>query len=218
MGLENIDSWETPESVRRDAKVATMDYMFGSTISARNALSTKATGDEFKESFGSFSKSINSIGDVIQFIMGSLQTEGTGHDINTISDGMKQVSWDQWKGDEDKLRNLGVYDNEDLERLQDITGSAYIDASGGRGSGDYLRTAAEAAKALQRVAPQDFDATVTISTTGTPGGAAPVIVNNVSNNSSGGSTSAPTNNYLNITANATDPYTSKQPNLAYKRY
>ncbi|MDP7368799.1 MAG: hypothetical protein QGH83_16270, partial [Candidatus Pacebacteria bacterium] len=77
---------------------------------------------------------------------------------------------------------------------------------------------AEAAKALQRAAPQDFDATVTISTTGTPGGAAPVIVNNVSNNSSGGSTSAPTNNYVNITANATDPYTSKQPNLAYKRY
>jgi hypothetical protein len=81
-----------------------------------------------------------------------------------------------------------------------------------------IKSTAEAAKALQRAAPQDFDATVTISTTGTPGGAAPVIVNNVSNNSSGGSTSAPTNNYLNITANATDPYTSKQPNLAYKRY
>jgi hypothetical protein len=79
-------------------------------------------------------------------------------------------------------------------------------------------TTAEAAKALQRVAPQDFDATATISTTGTPGGAAPLIVNNVSNNTSGGSTSAPTNNYLSITANATDPYTSKQPNLAYKRY
>ncbi len=81
-----------------------------------------------------------------------------------------------------------------------------------------IKSTAEAAKALQRAAPQDFDATATISTTGTPGGAAPVIVNNVSNNSSGGSTSAPTNNYLNITANATDPYTSKQPNLAYKRY
>jgi hypothetical protein len=81
-----------------------------------------------------------------------------------------------------------------------------------------IKSTAEAAKALQRAAPQDFDATATISTTGTPGGAAPVIVNNVSNNSSGGSTSAPTNNYLNITASATDPYTSKQPNLAYKRY
>jgi hypothetical protein len=81
-----------------------------------------------------------------------------------------------------------------------------------------IKSTAEAAKALQRAAPQDFDATATISTTGTPGGAAPVIVNNVSNNSSGGSTSAPTNNYVNITANATDPYTSKQPNLAYKRY
>ena len=51
MGLENIGSWETPESVRRDAKIETMDYMFGQKMSVRRGLSTKATGDEFKEPF-----------------------------------------------------------------------------------------------------------------------------------------------------------------------
>jgi hypothetical protein len=209
MRLEGIEDYGgTPESVRRDAKIETLDYMFSSTQSARNAMSTESTGDKFKESFGSFSKNINSIGDVVQVMISTLQTEGTGHDINTIGDSLKEISWDQWKGNLEMLRSLGIYTIEDLDRLQELTGSAYVSTSGGRGSGDYLRTAQ----------PQDLGATATITGAGSGGGGNAIIVNNITN-ATGGSTSAPTSvTNMNIMAGVNDPHTSKQPSHVFGKY
>jgi hypothetical protein len=153
-----------------------------------------------------------------------------GQDFSTNIMGSKVGEEEEWQRDQaNKIEKLDAEILEATKKQETIATVLEQAQAGGtiplavalyskEGKDLGIKSTAEAAKALQRAAPQDFDATATISTTGTPGGAAPVIVNNVSNNTSGGSTSAPTNNYLNITANATDPYTSKQPNLAYKRY
>ena len=150
---------ETPLEKRkseaeRKSKIETMDYMFGRTMDTLRSSNFEAEGDQISDSFLSNSTTRNSIGDVSQFTMSQLTTEGTGADINTQSDQFKKVNWEDWQGDEEKLRSLGIYTAEELSRMSDITGSAYIGVGGGRGDKAYQQllsgtpTTADAANAL----------------------------------------------------------------------
>lgn len=144
----------------RKSKIETMDYMFGINMDALEQSNFEATSDDqISESFLSNSTTRNSIGDVSQFTRSQLTTEGTGADINTLSDQYKKVKWEDWQGDEEKLRSLGIYSAEELKRMTDITGSAYMGVGGGRGDKAYQQllsgtpTTADAAHALYNSGP-----------------------------------------------------------------
>jgi hypothetical protein len=144
----------------RKSKIETMDYMFGINMDALRSSNFEADGDQISDSFLSNSTTRNSIGDVSQFTSSQLTTDGTGADMNTLSDQYKKVKWEDWQGDEEKLRSLGIYSAEELKRMTDITGSAYMGVGGGRGDKAYQQllsgtpTTADAAGALYNSGPQ----------------------------------------------------------------
>jgi len=115
------------------SKLEVLDYMFGISVEGQQSVQTSMVNDDIKESFGDWTKIVNSIGDVTQMQSGELMDTRTGSEESVTGENMKTISWDDWKGDEDKLRSLGVYNNEDINRYKQITGSSFMDTSGGRG-------------------------------------------------------------------------------------
>ena len=115
------------------SKLEVLDYMFGVNVETKQSVQTSMVNDDIKERYGDFTKIVNAIGDVTQIQTSELMDTRTGNEESISSENMKTISWDDWKGDEDKLRSLGVYTNEDIDRYKQITGSSFMDTSGGRG-------------------------------------------------------------------------------------
>jgi hypothetical protein len=201
---------------KRDAKIATMDYMFGTNIEAVNKFSTEFSGDEYEEGTSQMTRVMNSIGDVSQSIITSEDGSGGARgDYNNIADSYKTVDWEDWKGDEAKLRDQGIYTADDIDRLQELTGSTYIDVnSTGRGRAVELAGARAsyrdpAIEPSAQMTPGNDIATASANMYG-EGGSSNNIVNAPVTNSSNSNTT------INVQTPkmASDPNTHKQSGYA----
>jgi len=192
----------TEEEKKAWANLESLNYAFGFNISALNSSKFYADDDTAKQEMSTYNKQIDAIGDVRQLLISDLQTEDAdGKSFRTIDDDFKKVSWDQWQGDPEKLRELGIYSIEDIKRHQEITGSVYMDASNkGRGTvvegmydrANYMQQSVSTAAAAESMAKAQ-------------GLSASAIVNsgNTTNNSN------VVNNTI-VKQGASDPHTAKQ--------
>ena len=202
---------------KRDAKIATMDYMFGTNVEVARKHSTEFSGDEYEEGTSQMTRMMNSIGDVSQSIITSEDGSGGARgDYNNIADSYKKVDWEDWKGDEAKLRDQGIYTADEIDRLQELTGSTYLDINAtGRGRTVELAGARASYRDLAiqpsaQMTPGNDIASASTNMYGNGGGSSNNIVNAPVNNSSSSTTT------INVQApkTASDPNTQKQSGYA----